>query len=168
MIYYAAVPLTVFVVVLQIAGVPSFTAFGVHPDLPVVWLGCWAVLRGRSAVLPLILTAGLALGLLGPEPLGASVLGLIPIAATPVVDDAQILPNRFLLALGVVFVAGTVYVLVQAAAAYVGGEPLGGALNLLRVAPRVGMLDAVVAVLWYWPMRLLLPRRQRGGAFRRA
>jgi len=167
MIYYAAIPLTLFVVVLQVAAAPSFRIFGVHADLLVVWLGCWAGIRPRRETLVLLPLAGILLGLLGHEPIGASLLALLPVAGLALLYDVRLAHNRFLLALLIVLIAGMFYATIQAYAAILGGESLGALLDPLKIAPRAGMLDAVTAALWYWPMRLLLARRSRGMEFRR-
>lgn len=168
MIYYAAVPLTLFVVILQVAAAPSFNLLSVHADLPVVWLGCWASMRGRQETMVLIPLAGIALGLLGHEPMGASLLALMPVLAISWLEEGRTGRGRFLLTLLLVFAAGVLYSTILALASLAGGDGIGSPLNVLRVAPRAGMLDLLTAALWYWPMRLVFARRQRGGAFRRS
>ncbi len=167
MIYYAAVPLTLLVVILQVAAAPSFNLLGVHADLPVVWLCCWAAVRGWEESILLIPVAGLGLGLLGREPLGASLLALLPVLAIGWLEDGRTGRGRFLTTLLMVFVAGFLYAVIHAAASFVGGEGLGPPLNVLRVAPSAGMLDVLTAALWFWPIRLVFGRRSRGGVFRR-
>jgi hypothetical protein len=167
MIFYAAVPLTVFVVLLQVAAAPSFVYLGVHADLPVVWLTCWAAVRGRQEVLPLIAVAGFGLGLLGREPVGASLLALLPIAALAFGLDLHAGPGKYLLTLAAVIVAGVAFNVVHALASVAGGDSIGSPIDILRVAPRAALLDVLTAALWYWPMRLVfrrrLPARQFGG-----
>lgn len=167
MIYYAALPLTLFVVVLQVAAAPSFTYLGVHADLPVVWLGCWAAVRGPRDLLPLVALAGIGLGLIGREPLGASMLALLPLAGLAVVGDPRPAFGRFLAALLIVCAAGLAYAVIHALASFAGGEGMGSVFNVLQVAPRAAILDAMVAALWYWPVRLLFGRQTRAGEFRR-
>ncbi len=162
MIYYAAIPLTLLVVVLQVAAAPSFNLLGVHADLPLVWLSCWAAIRGRDETMLLIPVAGLGLGLLGREPFGASLLALLPVLAIGWLEDGNTGRERFLTTLLMVFIAGFLYSVIHAAASFAGGEGLGPPLNVLRVAPRAGMLDLLTAALWFWPMRLVFGKRSRG------
>jgi hypothetical protein len=167
-IYYTAVPLTLLVVVLQVAAAPSFHLLGVHADLPVVWLSCWAAVRGRQEAMLLIPLAGLGLGLLGREPLGASLLALLPVLAIGWLEDGRAGRGQFLTTLLMIFVAGFLYSVIHAVASFAGGEGMGPPLNVLRVAPRAAMLDVLTAALWFWPIRLVFGKRSRGGAFRRA
>lgn len=164
---WTTVPITLFVVVLQVAAAPSLTYFGVHADLVVVWLGCYAAVREQADVLPLIAVGGIALGLTGTEPLGASLLALLPIAGLAVLKGMLPAPSRFLAALGIVAVGGLLYTLLQPLAAVVAGEGLGPPLNLVRVAPRAAVLDALTAAVWYWPVRIAFLQRVSAG-FRRA
>jgi rod shape-determining protein MreD len=167
-IYYASVPLTLVVVVLQLAAAPSFSYLGVHPDLLVVWLACWAALRGTQEVLVLVAVAGCGLGLLGREPFGASLLALLPIAALAWLREQRGTKPSVLVAVLGALVAGVVYNLLQAAAAFAGGDPFGTPLDVVRVAPRAAVLDALIAAIWYWPLRLIFGRigRRQAGQFR--
>jgi rod shape-determining protein MreD len=166
-IWYAALPLTLLVALLQIGAAPSFAFFGVHPDLPVVWLCCWAVIRGRHEAMALIPVAGLALGLAGSEPLGASLLALLPVAGFAALVEASPARGRFLAVIAITAVCSILYTFVHAAAAAAAGEGLGPPLNLLIVAPRAAVLDMLAAALWFWPLRLAVGRRVRPGSFRR-
>jgi hypothetical protein len=168
MILLVAVPLTVFISVLQVAAAPSFTYLTVHPDLYVPWLCCWATIRGRDETLVLTGVAGLSLGLLAPEPLGASLLALLPIAVATSVVDLTALPSRYFITLGMTLIAGLLYPVLLAGMSYLGGDTLGPPLGLLRIAPRVAILDMVTAALWYWPLRLAFAHRSHAGRFRRA
>jgi len=166
-IWYAALPLTLLVALLQIGAAPSFVFFGVHPNLPVVWLCCWGVIRGRQEAMALIPVAGLALGLAGSEPLGASLLALLPIAALAVLVEASPARGRFLAAIAITGVCSILYTFVHAGAAAAAGDGLGPPLNLLVVAPRAAALDMLTTALWFWPLRLALGRQRRAGSFRR-
>ncbi|HEY7295399.1 MAG TPA: hypothetical protein VH916_10170 [Dehalococcoidia bacterium] len=167
MIWYASVPLTVLIALLQIGAAPSFTFFTVHADLPVVWLCCWGVIRGRQEAMVLIPIAGLVMGLAGGEPLGASLLALLPVAALLAVAEASPARGRFVAAITITAVCSILYTSIHAAAAAAAGEGFGPPLNLLIVAPRAAVLDVITAALWFWPMRLAFGRRARAGSFRR-
>ncbi len=167
MIWYASVPLTLLIALLQIGAAPSFSFFGVHPDLIVIWLCCWGVIRGRQETMALIPIAGLVIGLAGGEPLGASLLALLPVAALAAVVEASPARGRFLAAIAITGICSILYTFIHAGASLAGGEGLGPPLNLVLVAPRAAALDLITAVLWFWPLRLAFGRRARAGSFRR-
>lgn len=167
MTWYVGAPLTALLVLLQVSAAPAFTYGGVHADLLVVWLGCWATVRGRQEAMPLIPVAGLGLGLLGGEPLGASLLALLPIIALAALCEASPLRGRFGAALVTVLAGSLCYTFIHAGASLAGGSGVGPPLNLLRVAPRAAILDTITAAVWFWPLRLACGRQVRGGEFRR-
>jgi len=156
-----AVPATVFLAVLQVSAAPSFTWLGVHPDLLVAWIGCWAMIRGRDETIVLTGVAGLSLGLLAPEPLGASLLALMPLCLVVLATDLPALSRGFPLTLAIVFVAGLLYPILLAIAGLAGGDSFGPPLGVLRIAPRVAILDVATAALLYWPLRPAGRRRKR-------
>ena len=166
--FWVTVPLTLLLVIVQITLAPSLRLLGVHADLVIVWLGCYAAVRNRSLdTLPLILTAGVALGLSGAEPFGASLFALLPLAALLLATDTVPIPGRFFVALGLVAVGALFYALLQPPAAALGGQPLGPPLNVIRVAPRSAIVDTLTAAVWFWPIRLLFMSRVALGSFRR-
>lgn len=166
--FWVTAPLTIFVVIVQITLAPSLRVLGVHADLVVVWLGCYAAARNSSLdTLPLILTAGVALGLSGAEPFGASLFALLPLAGLLLAKDLVPVPGRFFVALGFVAVGALFYALLQPLAAALGGQALGPPLNVIRVAPRAAIVDTLTAAVWFWPIRLLFMPRVTLGSFRR-
>jgi hypothetical protein len=168
-VFWITIPLTVFVVIVQLTVAPSLRVLGVHADLAIVWLGCYAAVRPSAAdVLPLIMTAGLTLGLSGAEPFGASLLALLPLAGLVLAKDIVPLPSRYIAALIIVGVGGFCYTLFQPLAAVAAGVGLGPPLNLVRVAPRAAVVDTLTALVWFWPIRLLFAARPTLGSFRRA
>jgi hypothetical protein len=166
--FWITVPLTLLAVILQITLAPSLRVLGVHADLAVVWLGCYAAARNSSSdTLPLILTAGVALGLSGAEPFGASLFALLPLAALLLAKDVVPVPGRFFVALLFVAVGALFYALLQPPAAALGGQSLGPPLNVLRIAPRSAIVDTLTAAVWFWPIRLVFAPRVALGSFRR-
>jgi rod shape-determining protein MreD len=168
MIYYGAVPLTIAMVVLQMAASPAVSLLGVHADLVVVWLGCWAAIRGKEELMVLIPVAGIGLGLLGREPLGASLLALMPLAGLAALTELRIVRTGFTTALFVVFFGALCFTVVHAVAGLAGGEGTRSIVSSVRIAPRAAVLDSLTCLIWYWPMRLVFKRRTYAGQFRRA
>ena len=61
---------------LQTSALPSFSAGGIVPDLMLLVVVSWSVLRGFRAGLPLALGGGLLLDLLSGGPFGAATISL--------------------------------------------------------------------------------------------
>jgi len=165
---WVTVPLTLLIVIAQVAVVPVLRYAGVHPDLLVVWLSCYAAARPTATdALPLVAVGGLGLGLCGAEPLGASLFALLPLAALIATKDLWPVRRRLIVVLVLAAAGGLFYSLLQPLAAALAGQGLGPLLNPLRVAPRAALLDTTGALIWYWPVRLAFAARPTLGSFRR-
>jgi rod shape-determining protein MreD len=68
--------LLLMVAMLQTSALPSFSAVGVSPDLTLLVVVSWSVLRGSMAALPLALGGGLLLDVLSGGPFGAATVSL--------------------------------------------------------------------------------------------
>jgi rod shape-determining protein MreD len=65
------------VAMLQTSATPSFSAGGIAPDLMLLVVVSWSVLRGSMAALPLALGGGLLLDVLSGGPFGAATVSLV-------------------------------------------------------------------------------------------
>jgi hypothetical protein len=166
--FWVTGPLTLLIVVAQIAVVPALRYAGVHPDLLVIWLSCYAAARSAPTdALPLVAVGGLGLGLCGAEPLGTSLFALLPLAALIATQEIWPVRRRLIVALVLAAVGGLFYSMLQPLGAALAGQGLGPLLNLLRVAPRAAILDTAGALIWYWPVRFAFAVRPTLGSFRR-
>jgi len=62
---------------LQTSALPSFSAGGIVPDVMLLVVISWSLLRGARAALPLALGGGLLLDLLSGGPFGAATVSLV-------------------------------------------------------------------------------------------
>lgn len=75
--YYVIVPVLILLGLAQSALVPYFRVFGVTPDLMMVVVVSWSLLRGWKAGLIWALIGGLVLDLLSALPFGTITLGMV-------------------------------------------------------------------------------------------
>jgi len=73
---YLVVPVLFLVAILQASAVPHLRIWGVFPDLPLLFVVCWSLLRGTRAGLIWGLIAGLFVDLLSGSPAGAAAVAL--------------------------------------------------------------------------------------------
>ncbi|KAA3663082.1 MAG: rod shape-determining protein MreD [Chloroflexi bacterium] len=94
---YGAIPLMLFLAVVQTAVLPFFPLFGLSPQLPFLVALAWALLRGMEEGIVWAFIGGLFLDLFSVTPLGVSSLSfMIGIAAVLWIQQA-IPTSRFLL-----------------------------------------------------------------------
>ncbi len=94
---------------LQTSIVPVFSLLGTHPNVPLVVVVCWAIVRGQREALVVVPIAGIAVGLLDGQPLGTALLALIPVVLLAELREVRIVEGDFLLALVTIVVATLAY-----------------------------------------------------------
>ncbi|HEY8492002.1 MAG TPA: rod shape-determining protein MreD [Dehalococcoidia bacterium] len=151
--YYVAVPLLLLVALAQSAVLPAFATPWLRPDLVLVLLAAWAVARSPEELMVLAPLGGVWLDLLGPAPVGVSVLALAPVVLLGFLTELGIVSSDLLMAVFVT-VAGTVlFYLIQAAVLDLSGYSLAS-LDALRAALLPGVLvNAAVTPVLYFPLR---------------
>ena len=152
---YLLIALALAAVLVDVAFAPGATLFGVRPELTLVLIALWAALRPQSEVMLLAPAAGLALGLLGNEPLGASVLALAPIALAGGSRNGASTQRRFVFSIGLVAAGTLVYAPALAAISWLLGDPSPLGLGALPTLATLMLLNAVLAAMLYWPLARL-------------
>ncbi len=149
---YLLVVLALLSVLIDLSFAPGATLFGARPELALVLVALWAALRPQAEAMVLALAAGIGLGLLGSEPLGASVLALAPIVLLGSLSDGRSTERRFIFSIGLVMLGTLVYALALAGASWLLGEgyPLGP--GSLRSFGTVMVLNAALAAVLYLPL----------------
>src|SRR3990172_5061123 len=128
--YWLGAAFAFFLALFQAASIDQFKVLGVAPNLMLVLLVSWLVVRGLDDVLPMVAVAGITLGLVGLQTPGLVLLALLPIAGLGFVRELHVIHSDLLL------------VLVLVAAATLAYE----AILLLSVMATGGVLDISTAV----------------------
>jgi rod shape-determining protein MreD len=142
-------------VLVDVAAAPGATVFGVRPQLTLVLVALWSVLRPSAEVMWLAPAAGIMLGLLGSEALGVSVLALAPIVMLGVSSNGRSTERRLFSSIGLV-VAGTLaYALIHAILSSVMGRPFPLELGSVRMLLILCAVNVALATVLYWPLARL-------------
>lgn len=132
-----------FLAMFQASSVAQFHVLGVTPNLLLVMLVCWLVVRGLDDVLPMVGVAGLTIGFVALQTPGIALLALvIPIAALGIVRELHIVHSEALLAAAMVIAATVLYEGVMLAGAMATGgvlDPLGGIADAIVPAALVNL-----------------------------
>jgi hypothetical protein len=144
--YYVALPILLLVALIEAAVLPMFRIGGLQPDLMLVLVVAWLMVRGAAEAFVLIPIGGIFLGLVDGAPMGAALVALAPIAILHEVRGAHLAEGGLLLT-----VAFTVLMTLVFHAAYLGVFTLEGTAGswgdaILRVAVPVSLLN-VAALL---------------------
>jgi rod shape-determining protein MreD len=139
-------------VLVDVAAAPGAAVFGVRPQLTLVLIALWSVLRPSAEVMWLAPAAGIMLGLLGNEALGVSVLALAPIVVFGISSNGRSTERRLFSSIGLV-VAGTLaYALLHAILSGVLGRPFPLEPGSVRMLLTLCLVNAVLAAMLYWPL----------------
>lgn len=151
---------------LQTSAVPAFEMLGVAPNVLLVVLCCWAVVRAQSETMVLIPLAGLTIGLLsfqGPAESIAAFTPIVLIAALrgPLSGGVRMtLRTEYVWALAVIIVATVLHFIALAVAIEVEGSRIDwvGAVTD-RMLPSV-LVNLTAGAIIYWLVRLPTHRPQ--------
>lgn len=153
---YVAIPLMLFLAILQTAVLPFFPILGLSPQLPFLVALSWALLRGMEEGVIWAFIGGVFVDMFSVAPMGGSALSfMVGIAAVLWIQQAMP-TSRFLLPVLLAFLSTVIYLLVYfvflRALDYVTG--FAGLPALFSLT----LLHAVLILPVYW-LALFVDRR---------
>ena len=153
--YVVLGPLAMTVVLLQVAAAPYFPLAGAMANPLLVLLMCWAMVRGPRETMVLIPLTAVFKDLITNDPVGVSVLALLPIVALAAVRERHLTQSEFVPTAVVVAVASLCYHLVYMVVLTSLGQDIPWLQSPLRVLLPAALLDTVLTPLFYIPLRLV-------------
>lgn len=151
--YLLFVPLTLFVALAQVAAVPYFPLLGVTANPLLVLLMCWAIVRGPRETMVLIPVAGIFKDLITSDPVGASVLALLPVVPLAAIRERWPTESDFLPTLAVVAVASLCYYLLYMMVLTAVGDGPPWLQSPMRVILPAALFNALLTPIFYLPVR---------------
>jgi uncharacterized membrane protein YjgN (DUF898 family) len=159
--YWVGSVVVFFLALLQASSIQQFHPLGVVPNLMLVLLAAWLVVRGLDDVLPMIAVAGVTLGLIGLQTPGLVLLALLPMAGFGVVRELHIVHSDVVLVLALVAASTFAYESIMLASVVL----TGGARDLVAgftrdIAPAVAV-NLMITLPVYLLMRFARPIERR-------
>ncbi len=149
-------------VISQVAIMPAFSIFGVQPNLVIVLLVAWMVVRGRQEALVLIPIAGFTMGLLDSQPLGLAMLALAPLILMTVFRELRLVDSDILPAIALTMAATVVYEYTIMVTLVLRGESVTWLASVTSVLVPAAIANALLLIPVYWLIRIFsLGLRQR-------
>jgi rod shape-determining protein MreD len=146
-------PLALTVALFQVAAGPYFPLLSVTANPLLVLLVCWAMVRGPRETMVLIPLTAVFKDLITNDPVGVSLLALLPIVPLAAVRERHLTQSEFLPIVVVVVVASLCYHLVYMVVLTFLGEDVPWLQSPLRVLLPAALFDAVLTPLFYLPLR---------------
>ncbi len=159
--YLTGAAIAFMLALVQASSIEQFRVLGVAPNLMLVFLVSWLVVRGLDDVLPMLAVAGVTLGLIGLQAPGLVLLALLPIAALGVVREMHIIQSDVLLALLLVIAATLAYETIMLTGVIAAGGRLDPMTGLRSAVVPAALVNLAMTPFVYAVMRLARPAERR-------
>jgi rod shape-determining protein MreD len=134
---------------------PFLTIFGVHPDLALVAVIGWTLLRGSREGLLWAVLGGICLDLLSSGPFGANTLALIITCLLAGLGYGRVFGGYLVIPLSLAFPLSLAYYLSYTLFLGVLNQPVAGLPALANVILPAAVLNIAAMLLLFPPLRLL-------------
>jgi rod shape-determining protein MreD len=161
--YYVGLPLILLLAVMEAAVLPLFRVSGLQPNLVLVLLICWLMLRGPNEAFVLIPFGGFVLGLVDGATLGTALLALAPLALLHEVRGAQLREGGFVLTVVFTVIMTLIYNLTYLLVFTVSGESGSWVAATTRVIIPTAFLNVVILLPIYFFVSLSSQELRRVG-----
>ena len=146
----------------QASSIEQFRILGVAPNLMLVMLVSWLVVRGLDDVLPMVAVAGVTLGFVGLQTPGLILFALLaPLALFGVIRELKVIHSESVLLVSLVLGASLMYETIVLG----GVMATGGVFDLRRgfgdVVLPAAIVNLAIALPVYVVMRLARPSAPR-------
>lgn len=155
-----------FLALVQASSIEQFRILGVAPNLMLVMLTAWLIVRGLEDVLPMVLVSGVTLGLVGLQAPGLVLVALVaPLAALGVIRELNIVHSDSLLMLAFVLGASLVYETVFLVSVMATGGVLDPAVGFSEVVLPAALVNLMIAIPVWFVIRLAKPSERRRNVY---
>jgi rod shape-determining protein MreD len=150
--YWIGAAVALFLALLQASSIEQFRMLSVTPNLLLVLLVSWLVVRGLDDVLPMIAVAGITIGFVGLQTPGLVLLALLPIAGLGILREMHVIHSDILMVLAFVLAATIAYEFIMVASVML----TGGGYDVLAALQSAVLPAAIVNVAIAPPVYVLM------------
>jgi rod shape-determining protein MreD len=140
---------------------PFLTITGVHPDLVLVTVIGWTLLRGSREGLLWAAIGGLGLDLLSSGPIGATTIALLITSLLAALGYGRAFGGYLVIPLALTFPLSLAYYLAHSLLLSIFHEPVAGILALTNIILPASLLNIAAMLFVFPPLRLLHRRTGR-------
>ena len=159
--YVTGAAIAFILALVQASSVEQFRIIGVAPNLLLVFLVSWLVVRGLDDVLPMVAVAGITLGLVGLQTPGLALLALLPIAGFGMVREIHLIHSEALLTLLLVIGATLAYETIMLGGVIATGGRLDIEAGFRSVVVPSALVNLGMTPFVYGAMRFARPTERR-------
>jgi rod shape-determining protein MreD len=163
--YWVGVPLLVLVALMEVSVLPLFRVYGLQPNLMLVLLIAWLIVRGANEAYILAPLGGVLLGFVDGAPAGTALIGLAPLAFLQELRGSQLREGGLISAMGFTILMTFYFNLVHLGVFTLWGEAGEWGPALTRIVMPTVLLNVAVLLPLYWMLALSSPEEQRRTAY---
>jgi cell shape-determining protein MreD len=159
--YYIGLPLIFFVALLEASVLPMFRVFDLQPNLTLVLVVAWLIIRGVEEAFVFIPFAGLMLGLVDGAPIGTALIALAPIVLLQELRGSHLPAGGLVMAMAFVVIMSFVYSFTYMFVFTVQGQSGDWIVATTRVIIPTAFINVMVLVPLYAVFSLVNPEQRR-------
>jgi rod shape-determining protein MreD len=159
--YYIGLPLLILAALLEVSVLPMFRIYGLQPNLVLVLLIAWLIVRGSTEAFILAPIGGVILGLVDGAPAGTALIGLAPLAFLQDLRGSQLREGGLVMAVAFTIVMALFYNYVHLAVFTLHGQSGDWIEASLRIILPTALINVTVLVPLYGLMVLSSPEQRR-------
>ena len=161
MSYYAGIGLVFFAALLEASVLPLFRVEGVQPNLTLVVVMAWLIVRGADEAFVLIPVAGLFIGLVDGALMGTALLALAPAAVLQDFRGAHLSERGLLMAVVFTVIMSLMYNYTYLLVFTLQGEAGSWAEATAQVVLPVTFINVAILLPIYFALSLAKPQTRR-------
>jgi rod shape-determining protein MreD len=159
--YYVGLPLLVLVALLEVSVLPMFRVYGLQPNLLLVLLIAWLMVRGATEAFVLAPIGGILLGLVDGAPAGTALLGLAPLAFLQDLRGSQLREGGLIMAAAFTIVMSLFYNYIHLVVFALQGQSGSWVDASLQIIMPTALLNVIILVPLYGITSLASPEQRR-------
>jgi rod shape-determining protein MreD len=159
--YWVGLPLLILVALMEVSVLPMFRLYGLQPNLMLVLLIGWLIVRGGNEAFILAPIGGVLLGLVDGAPTGTALIGLAPLAFLQELRGSQLREGGLIAAVGFTIIMSLFYNYVHLGVFTLLGQSGDWLIASTRIVLPTVLLNVAVLLPLYWLIRLASPDQRR-------
>jgi len=161
MSYWIGLPLLILVALMEVSVLPMFRVYGLQPNLMLVLLVVWLIVRGANEAFILAPIGGVVLGLVDGAPVGTALIGLAPLAFLQELRGSQLREGGLIAAVGFTIVMSLFYNYTHLAVFTLSGDSGDWITASTRIILPTVFLNVMILLPLYWMMTIASPEQRR-------
>ncbi len=152
---YITIPLLVTVALIQSTVGPYLTILGVKPEMMLLVVVAWSLLRGAREGMVWALIGGLCLDLLSGAPLGTITLALLVVSFLAGLGESSVFRTHILLPIVAAFIATLVYDAITLIILDFTGHSVAWLRSAMYIVLPSMLVNTLLMPLFFWPLQWL-------------